>query len=220
MLKKIKNSLTARIFIVTCLLLIFTSSITYIFISVMTPVTYSSKLDRTLEQKVHHLIEKLEQTTLEDSSTIFDRFLMDSGATIFLRYPDGSITLPPSNLVIDSSSDPNIAIGKENEETIYIGDGKIIPNTPHDITAAKEYSFSFSQSDTQYTLLVSGKMGTINQVTSVLLQILPWLIRTIVLISTIAAFFYSRYITKPIVSISNISKKMSLMELECRCEEN
>ena len=34
-----------------------------------------------------------------------------------------------------------------------------------------------------------------------------------------AAFFYSHYITKPIVEISTRSKRMANMELNCRCDE-
>lgn len=55
--------------------------------------------------------------------------------------------------------------------------------------------------------------------TATLLQILSWVIAAIVCISLFAAFFYSHYITKTIVSISVLSKKMANMDLNCRCDE-
>ena len=140
---------------------------------------------------------------------------------------------------------------------------------------AREYGFFFEDSVEEYALLVVGEAKAVNQVISTLLQILPWIIVSIVCISLLAAFFYSQnkiccvnlrnshnflyhmlhglcnvkrspkifipvliisiilhcisllaaffysnYITKPIVAISALSKKMSDMELDCQCDES
>jgi len=184
------------------------------------PAAYSSELDRTLEQEVFQLIEQLNTTTFEDSSPYFDKFAMNNSATLLLRLPDGTVVVPPSNLTADSNSDPNIAIAKENEETIYIGDGETILGVSYDLSKAKEYTFSYMKSEQQCTLIVIGEIETVNQVIVVLLKILPWLICAIIGISALAAFLYSRYITKPIVAISTLSKKMANMELEHRCDDS
>ena len=70
------------------------------------------------------------------------------------------------------------------------------------------------------SLIVIGGTKSVNQVVTTLLQILPWIIGAIVFISLLAAFFYSHYITRPIVSLSILSKKMAGMELDCRCDES
>lgn len=184
------------------------------------PAVYSSELDRDLEQDIFQLIEHLGATTFEDSSPVFDRFMMNNSAKLLLRTPNGTTILPPSNLVKDSETDPNIAVGKENEEVVYIGDGQTVFGVSYDLSKAKEYTFSYQQSEQQYTLIVLGETKTVNQVSVVLLQILPWLLCAIICISALAAFFYSRYITRPIISISAVSKRMADMELKCRCDDS
>ncbi|MBQ2887853.1 MAG: HAMP domain-containing protein [Firmicutes bacterium] len=219
MLKKISRSLTTRIFIITLSLLILISGITYALIWFTMPVSYRTELDNYLETQVSQLIDQLQSITFEESSQLFDRFLMDSNATLLLRLPDNTLLVPPSNVITENSPNENVATSKETEDTVFIGDGNGFTNAEYDLSKAKEYPFSFTNSNQEYTLIVIGETKFVNQVTATLLQILPWVIVAIVCISLFAAFFYSHYITKPIVSISALSKKMANMDLNCRCAE-
>lgn len=220
LLKKISHSLTTRIFIITLSLLILISGITYALICFTMPVSYRTELDNDLETQVSQLIDQLQGITFEESSQFFDRFLMNSNATLLLRLPDDTLLFPPSNVITENSPNENIATSKETEDTIFIGDGNGFTEAEYDLSKAKEYPFSFANSNEEYTLIVIGETKFVNQVTATLLQILPWIICAIVCISLFAAFFYSHYITKPIVSISTLSKKMADMDLNCRCDES
>jgi two-component system sensor histidine kinase VanS len=217
--KKISDSLTTRIFVITLSLLILISGITYALVWFTMPVSYRTELDNDLETQVSQLISQLQTTTFEKSSSLFDRFLMDNNATLLLRMPDDTLIFPPSNIITEYSSDENIATSKEAKDTVLIGNGSNLAETEYDLSEAKEYPFSFDNSEQIYTLIVIGETKFVNQVTATLLQILPWIIAAIVCISLFAAFFYSHYITKPIVSISELSKKMANMDLNCRCDE-
>lgn len=220
MLKKIGHSLTTRIFVITLSLLILISGITYALIWFTMPVSYRTELDNDLETQVSQLIDQLQSITFEESSRLFDRFLMNNNATLLLRLPDNTLLFPPSNVITENSLTENVATSKETEDTVFIGDGNGFTNTDYDLSKAKEYPFSFTNSNQKYTLIVIGETKFVNQVTATLLQILPWIICAIVCISLFAAFFYSHYITKPIVSISTLSKKMADMDLNCRCDES
>lgn len=219
MLKKISNSLTMRIFAITLSLLILISGITYALIAITMPASYRTELDNDLETQIFQLIDQLQKTTFEESPALFDRFLMNNQATLLIRLPDGSLLSPPSNVITENTTDDKVATTQENDETVLTGDGKDIVNSEFDLSSAKEYSFSFSNSDLGYTLFVMGETKAVNQVTTTLLQLLPWIIGAIVCISLLAAFFFSHYITKPIVAISTLSKKMANMDLDCRCDE-
>lgn len=140
-------------------------------------------------------------------AAFFDRFLMENKATLFIRLPDNILIAPPSNVVADNGTDSNIATVKENENIIITDSQNGALNVPIDFSDAREYVFFFEDSVEEYTLLVVGEAKVVNQVISTLLQILPWIIVSIVCISLLAAFFYSNYITKPIVAISALSKK-------------
>ncbi len=220
MRKKIKNSITTRIFVMTLFLLMLMSGITYLLIGLTMPVSYRVETDNHLEREVLQLIDRLQETTFENSSIFFDRFLMENKATLFIRLPDNTLIAPPSNVVADNGTDGNIATAKENEKIIISDSQNGALNVSIDLSDAREYVFFFGDSAEEHTLLVAGEAKAVNQVISTLLQILPWIIVSIVCISLLAAFFYSNYITKPIVAISALSKKMSDMELDCQCDES
>lgn len=77
MRKKIRNSITTRIFVVTLFLLMLMSGITYLMIGLTMPVSYRVETDNHLEREVLQLIDRLQETAFENSSIFFDRFLMD-----------------------------------------------------------------------------------------------------------------------------------------------
>lgn len=220
MRKKIRNSITTQIFVITLFLLMLMSGITYLLIGLTMPASYRVELDNQLEAEALRLIDQLQETTFENSSIFFDRFLMNNDATLFIRLPDNTLIAPPSNVIMDNEADSNIATVKENEKTIITDSDNGALNVPVDLSNAKEYVFSFRDSTEEYALMVAGEAKAVNQVISTLLQILPWLMVSIVCISLLAAFFYSNYITKPIVAISTLSKKMAGMELDCHCDES
>ena len=144
---------------------------------------------------------------------------MQNTATLLIRLSDNTLISSPTNVTIENEIDSSIAKIKEDEETIITDIESVVSNAQYDLSNAKEYTFSFANSNDIYTLIVIGETKAVNQVTSTLLQILPLVILSIVLISLLAAFFYSHYITKPIVEISTRSKRMANMELNCRCDE-
>lgn len=94
MQKKISHSLTTRIFIITLFLLVLMSGITYALIGIAMPASYRMELDSDLETQVFQLIEQLKQTTFEKSNLLFDRFLMNTNATLLIRLPDNTIISP------------------------------------------------------------------------------------------------------------------------------
>ncbi len=204
----------------TLFLLLLISGITYILIGVTMPASYRMELDNDLETQVHQLIEQLKQTEFEKSNLLFDKFLMNNNATLLIQLPDNTIISPPSGVITENRVNNNVATIIENESKVLAGSGRTSATPAYDSSNAKEYPLSFADTGKDYVLIVIGETRFVNQVTTTLLQLLPWIIGAIVFTSLFAAFFYSQYITKPIVSISVLSKKMASMELDCRCDES
>ena len=71
MRKKIRNSITTRIFVMTLFLLMLMSGITYLLIGLTMPVSYRVETDNHLEREVLQLIDRLQETTFENSSIFF-----------------------------------------------------------------------------------------------------------------------------------------------------
>lgn len=177
-----------EIFIITLFLLVLMSGITYALIGIAMPASYRMELDSDLETQVFQLIEQLKQTTFQKSNSLFDRFLMNTNATLLIRLPDNTIISPPSSVIFEDSENDNVSTIKENENKILVGNGNNFSDTVYDLSNAKEYSFSFSDMEKDCSLIVIGGTKSVNQVVTTLLQILPWIIGAIVFISLLAAF--------------------------------
>lgn len=74
MRKKIRNSITTRIFVMTLFLLMLMSGITYLMIGLTMPVSYRVETDNHLEREVLQLIDRLQETTFENSSIFLTGF--------------------------------------------------------------------------------------------------------------------------------------------------
>ena len=144
------------------------------------PASYRTELDNDLEKQIFQLIDQLQKTTLNESSSIFDKFLIKNKATLFIRMPDGRLLLPPSNIFTENDSSDYIATIEENDQTVFT-DSQTASTNLYDLSSSREYSFSFADSDKKYILIVIGEVTAINQVTTTLLMILPWILVTIIL---------------------------------------
>ncbi|WP_304475558.1 ATP-binding protein, partial [uncultured Helicobacter sp.] len=83
-----------------------------------------------------------------------------------------------------------------------------------------EYEISFVDSTETYILLLAKNTNKESQVVLALQKTLPILSVTILLVSVIAAFFYTWYMTKPIKKISKLSKQMADMDFSGLCPTN
>ena len=53
-----------------------------------------------------------------------------------------------------------------------------------------------------------------------LVQIAPWLLLVLLAFSLLCAFFYSRYITRPIVRMSGIAEKMAELDFHWNAKKS
>lgn len=98
-------------------------------------------------------------------------------------------------------------------------DEKVI--TEYDTTKrTKEYNFSFAGDIEEYTFFFFDNSQGINQALEAIDKIFPYLIGMVFLISILVAFFYSRYITSPILKISKASEKMIELDFDLHYKTN
>ena len=76
---------------------------------------------------------------------------------------------------------------------------------------------TFIDSNTSYILSLSVSESTVNQIMITFLNITPVILLLIFVISIISAQIISRVITKPVIEISNISKKLTNLDMTWRC---
>lgn len=207
--KKIRKSLTARIFLITVLVLLGAGTITFGLIAWATPSSYRAVIDADLTRRVQALTETLQAVPLADCGPALEDFVREAGADVTLAAPDGELVFSNVQLAGDALTE-DAAATDETEATIAV-------TTAEQATLTAEVFFS--DQARSYTLYVTPRLEAENVAVRALIQMAPWVLLTVLLFSLLGAFVYSRYITRPIVQMSDIAGKMADMDFDWKCQE-
>lgn len=209
MIKKIKSSLLAKVFIITALLLAGVGFLVYGVLTWFMPKTYSNDLNEILDKQTKAFITEISKVSMEESANLFDRFLENTSIDhIELFGNDGQQINLPTNV--------KVIYNDEVFETAGDSWDSELDNIP---VISSSYSFSFFGDNTEYTLVVYGIAGQVAELQRSFIRVLPFLALIVVIVSLIAAWIFSRLITKPVLKISHISKEMSELKLEWQLDE-
>lgn len=207
--KKIRKSLTARIFLITVLVLLGAGTITFGLIAWATPSSYRAVIDADLTRQVQALTETLQDVPLADCGPALEDFVREAGADVTLAAPDGGIVFSNVQLAGEALAE-DAAVTDVTEATIAV-------TTAEQATLTAEVVFS--DQARSYTLYVTPRLEAENVAVRALIQMAPWVLLTVLLFSLLGAFVYSRYITRPIVQMSDIAGKMADMDFDWKCQE-
>ncbi|MHA9738841.1 ATP-binding protein [Robinsoniella peoriensis] len=285
MIKRIRGSLTLKIFLITSLILICVCGVTYGFIAYFMPQTYTYGISEDMDKKMDALVADLENTKFEDSGPLFDDFIVNNTVDLQLLDSSGKEIQRPGSVQsgfvenVEKQAMLSITVNEADQSSVDKADGiavEAMPTSDEDSKALNTvdtieqgdqsavlegsslyytnalaaradihglYGFikdpvnisvmtssasvdygmqkkvTFSGSNQEYELYVLGAYRFVNQAVEAMNKILPWLMVVIVFISTLTAYLYSRYITRPVVRLSKISKKMSGLEFNWICDE-
>lgn len=277
MWKKLKSSLTLRIFLITSAFMLVICLITYGAIAYLTPISYTAILADELKIESEALVGRLEQVTVEDCISILEDFTRQIDADMRLTDEYESVlynTMPQNdNAAISSDMSessvfdnvqsgwtnpvatapeaifytPIEAVSEDNTQqdsegnatTVVYEDEYIVAGSMGASSPAMDYSEVIEQvtvvenksdSDVAYnfffadgisaTLIVQGGQRAVNQASEAMERLLPFLLLMVFAISLLGSFFYARMITKPIVSISRIAKRMAGLDFDARWDEH
>lgn len=198
-----KSSLFTKVFIITTLLLLLVSLLVYGILAWIMPKTYSQELNNGLNIRVEEFVAELEQTTLQNSGSLFDQFVFANDISYIELYSQSG------ELVFIPTMQQEETVAQENTAT----SGYTVP------TLSSTYYFSFLNSAERYMLVVYGEAAQIAELQQSFIQVFPVILVAIIVIALFASWLYSRIITFPVLKISNISTKMSAMQLDWKLEE-
>ena len=201
MIKKIKSSLFAKVFIITAVMLLCISLLVFGMLAWLMPQTYSNRLNIILDERVQNFISELEQVPFSNSGGLFDRFISDMEINSVELYNSSGdwVSLPTKEF--DNEWGVNIA------QTAVVGLGETSP------VLSNQYFFSFSDSSDRYTLVVYGEAEHISELQQSFIRVLPIILLMVLTVSFAVSGLYSLMITKPVLEISRISEKMSDLQL-------
>ncbi len=208
MIKKLKGNLTAKIFLITASMLLLCSVCTYILIAFVMPITYYDRLDEEFQQKVLNLTHELEFSTPLQIKNIAEGFAKQNKTYVALLNENG---IPINDMIFDYSVD--------ERGGFFTMLGSLLRHPNEKQSTFLSIRFELDNSPEAYTLMTNYNPLEVNQAAAALDSLLPWILLAAVVIALLGSLLYMRYITKPIVNISRISKKLAELDFSWRCDE-
>ena len=206
MIKSIKGSLFAKVFLITVVMLLCISLLVFGILAWLMPRTYSNKLNTILDQRAQNFISELEQVPFSDSGGLFDQFLADMAIHSAALYDSSGhwVALPTKE----------VENGWEGTNAVTAVDdsGEASP------VLSNQYYFSFSDGSDRYTLVVYGEAEQILELQQSFARVFPVILIMVSASALAVSWLYSRMITKPVLEISRISEKMSDLQLDWRVD--
>ncbi len=223
--KKISESLTIRVFLITAFLLLFAGAITFGFIAWVAPSTYTAVMNDDLAAQVDVLVKQLADTEPEDCGKLLDKFTLSSGATAILTGSDGHLVDTGAQIEVQTVYEAGDMLVTTTEGDSSVSFGTIEPSLENTvaITMSEQSTIAtevhFAGQEESYTLYITPRLKAENVAVRALVQMAPWLLLVLITFSLLCAFFYSRYITRPIVRMSDIAGKMAELDFHWECGE-
>ena len=200
MIKKIRSRLSAKVFLLTLLLIAVCCFTTYSFILQAAPKNYQYDIEDA-DLELSFLPDEFSRTEKEYAYM----FLEAESDWIEEQYEN------EFELHFFQSDGQEVSLHDINQ---LVG-GQI---TDYDkIEKSKTYTTSFSDSDLLYTLLLTRNDAKHTQTEEAIQRTLPMLCLVVLLGSIVSAFFYSWYMTAPIKKVSKLSKQMADMDFSGFC---
>lgn len=193
MRKRISESIQAKTFLSMLALLVVCCIIIYGMVMIFLPRNYHTELEGQVTSDFYDLVDILEQNGWEASSDSLLEFSMTNNASV------------------EISDD----IGNSLFSVNYADMEKMDSSAP-----SMSCSATFLQNGRTYHLFANASLVAVSQSYDILLKLIPLIAAVILLISIIGAVICSRYYSKPLVSISNVAKRMTTLDMTWKCEVN
>lgn len=245
MIRKIKGSLTVKIFLLIAALLMAVGTITYGMVVRFLPAYYSSRLEEDLDAVSEEMADTISShEKIEDAFKAVELFEAGSQVSVVILDEQGNQVWPVADAVAatenieendaqDTEEDTasgaaadSIASVVEEFDTAY-EDGDI-----SDIGESTGISFAVSNlkytpqttvkhydlktAEGTYTMMVFGGMQPVNQAIEILYQILPYILGVCAGVAVAFALAAALYLTMPVVRLCRISENMARLNFNDR----
>lgn len=213
MIKKLKSSLSAKVFLLTAALTAACCMVTYLCITRFAPYIYRHDLAEA-DELLPYFAAELAQFTKEDAKYAIPEYARiireesdDEFALRLFRSDGREIAIPN----IDPLADWQTAVAGMDSLTgaeLAQFDGK---------ETTRRCTLRFEEDAEEYTLLVAKNTDKESQVAEALQKALPVLSTVILAVSVAAALFCTAYLTVPVKRISKTAERMAALDFSGLC---
>lgn len=199
--KYIREHLALKIFLLTAILLFSVSGFIYGMIALGVSRNYLAELDKSLDMSTKNLVSQLSEVSEQEMESLLNTYALEHGLSITLLNQNGT--------ELKSFGEVAYRLDADTDTEKYQKSKGI----------TKTYSME-RENGTVYQLLVFGTKQRTNAALNSLNQIFPIAAVFAILVSVVIAVFYSRYVTRPILKVSEASKRLADMDFQIQCPNN
>jgi len=191
--KKIKSKIAVKIFLGVFGVLSITFAMSFFLFSIMLPQTFEREFESRFNDFLGEFVTIFQTTPEYELKEPVERFGANSGVNIII-YDEWE----------------NIAYSHTSFNLEYIDSA--------DFLMSNRFGMGSSDADRSYSGYAIASLAVVRQVTELLGGILPFALAFSLIMSLLVSALFSRNLAKPIVALSEMSRKMSQIDLSNRCD--
>lgn len=187
--KRMNNSLSIKVFLWVFFALMICSTLIYGIVLTVMPKQYQINADKQLDSNIEMLVSKVRDMSYDEAVKEIYNFCIENNSAAVLN-----------------GEGETLHFGEMKSETYTVASSSIATNV------------TFSESEKEYTLVISALAQTSDAMLHFMLRFLPVVFSIILLLSALSAFVCSKVIVTPIAKLSEISKRMISLDKEWKCD--
>ncbi|PFJ18612.1 two-component sensor histidine kinase [Bacillus cereus] len=200
------KKITYKLFMTTSIILLAFAVLIYLTLYFFLPTFYEQYKTDQLQTGVEEIIDKSKNLTFQSAIPLLDEYAQKNNAMIYIQNTEGVVIYSPSFNIIQRDSQANIIA-----RATPLGSSDYLRNSYY-------VSIPIQFQDVKLILVVSATFQPIDEATQVLVRFLPYISIIVLVIGIGSAYFYSRFITKPLISINESAQKMANLDFSEKIE--
>ncbi|MCU5406777.1 two-component sensor histidine kinase, partial [Bacillus cereus] len=192
--------ITYKLFMTTSIILLAFATLIYVTLYFFLPKFYEQYKTDQLQIGIEEIIDKSKNLTFQNAIPLLDDYAQKNNAGVYLQNQEGAIIYSPSFYFVSGN---NQVFSVDKSEKIMTAEN--VENARNSYQTSIPIQFQ----DVNLTLFVSATFQPIDEASQVLVRFLPYISIIVLVIAVGSAYFYSRFITKPLLYINEGAQKMA-----------
>jgi len=194
--KKIRSSLSIKIFTSILSILLVISLIIFGLVRIMMLQIYERRFDAELLNNANQLVMQLSNEPQNQWYRLLAEFRLENNADVSISDNHGTtifgaVIIDEFGAIINEVADPGITI----------------------IFMSNNQNFSLKVASLTIT-------NTLLELEGIFIQVFLYVLIFIIVVAVIIAFLYARFLGRPIIEIAHVSKKMATLDMTWQCKTN
>lgn len=202
-LSKIRRDINLKNFILTSLVLFFSLSMVYIALFLFMPNLYVSYRENYLVRRSEEVVEKIsnEDLNYKEAVAVLRDFAQKKSISVILFYRSTPVYIASANLKFTS-----VISSLDGEDDVR----ETIDNSQ------EYYESKLVLKGQTYTAYFKTSIQQVSEIRTGLINMLPYVMIIIGMTSFIVSYIYFRLVTKPLIELNRVAKKMAMLDFRTK----